>query len=140
MEAFRALGKVVNANYGWTMDLLGIVFQKSSDKTIVHGKTYTADVRAESEPYDKENHIVRYCFTRCPIADFVKANKLDKWMPLMCNCDHKALNMIHAGLIREGTCHTGNVCDYCVLGDQNPLYKEYALERNEDGLLVSRKL
>ena len=53
----------------WTVDLLGTVFQKSSDKTIAHGKNYTADFQAESEPYDKENHIVRYCFSRCPIAE-----------------------------------------------------------------------
>ena len=139
MGSFRALGKVVNANSGWIMDLLGIVFQKSGDKTNAHGLKYPADFQAENEPYDKEKHIARYCFTRCPIADFVKANNLGKWMPLMCNCDHIALNMIHAGLIREGTCFTGDVCDYCVLGDQNPLYKEYVLERNADGLLISRK-
>ena len=139
MGSFRILGKFFNANHKWTMDLLGVIFKMANDKASAHGRNYPADFQAVSKPYDRENHIVRYCFTRCPIADFVKKNRLDKWMPLMCNCDHTALSMIHAGLIREGTCYTGDVCDYCVVGDENPLYREYTSMRNMDGLIVSLK-
>ena len=139
MSPFHILGKLFSANHKWTMDLLSIVFRKATEKSNAHAKNYPADFTAEIQPYDKENGIVRYCFTRCPIADFVKEHHLDKWMPLMCNCDHTALNMIHAGLIREHTCHTGNTCDYCVASEENPLMKQYELIRNQDGLLVSRR-
>ena len=61
-------------------------------------------------------------------------------MPLMCNCDHTGLGKIHAGLIREGTCYTGDRCDYCVVSEDHPLMRDYELVRNEDGLLVSRRI
>ncbi|MBR3040528.1 MAG: hypothetical protein IKI20_07740 [Lachnospiraceae bacterium] len=46
---------------------------------------------------------------------------------------------IHAGLIREGTCYTTDHCDYCIVSEDNPLMHRYELERNEDGLLISRE-
>lgn len=139
MSSFHTLGKIFSARRKWTMDLLGVIFKSSVKKDNVHARNYPADFAGIAEPYDKKRGIVRYCFTRCPIADFVKANDLGKWMPLMCNCDHTGLQMIHAGLIREGTCYTGDRCDYCVVSDENPLMKQYELTRNEDGLLVSRR-
>lgn len=139
MGAFRSLGKVVNANQSWVMKVLGIAFRKSNDKSNTHAEKYPADFAAVVQPYDEEHKIARYCFTRCPIADFVKANGLDPYMPLMCNCDHTALKMIHATLVREGTCYTGDICDYMVTGDKNPEVQQYEVVRNEDGLLVSRK-
>lgn len=139
MSAFNTLGKVFSAKRKWTMDLLSVIFKKSMDKDNRHAQNYPADFAGKCEPYDKKNGVVRYCFTRCPIADFVKANGLGKWMPLMCNCDHTGLGKIHAGLIREGTCFTTDHCDYCIVSDDNPLMRQYELVRNEDGLLVSRK-
>ena len=41
--------------------------------------------------------------------------------------------------IREGTCYTGDKCDYCIVSEDNALMQNYVLVRNEDGLLVSRK-
>ena len=102
ISPFRILGKLFSANHKWTMHLLAVIFQKSTDKCNAHAEQYPDDFKAEIQPYDKENGVVRYCFTKCPIADFVRKNSLGKWMPLMCNCDHTALQMIHAGLIREG--------------------------------------
>ena len=138
MSPFRILGKLFSANHKWTMNLLAVIFQKSTDKCNAHAEQYPDDFKAEIQPYDKENGVVRYCFTKCPIADFVRKNHLGKWMPLMCNCDHTALQMIHAGLIREGTCYTSDICDYCVVSENNPLMKQYELVRNQDGLLISK--
>jgi hypothetical protein len=58
----------------------------------------------------------------------------------MCNCDHLAMKKLHAVLIREGTCVTSECCDYCIAGDRNPLASEYENVRNEQGLIVSRKV
>lgn len=139
MSSFNTLGRIFTAKKKWTMDLLAVVFRLSLDQDNKHAKLYPADFHAVNEPYDRENRVVKYCFTRCPIADFVKENHLGKWMPLMCNCDHMGLGKIHAGLIREGTCYTGDKCDYCIVSEDNALMQNYVLVRNEDGLLVSRK-
>ncbi len=55
----------------------------------------------------------------------------------MCNCDHMAMRKLHAVLIREGTCCTASCCDYCIVGDKNPIAGEYELVTRENGLLVS---
>ncbi|MBQ6504047.1 MAG: hypothetical protein IJI57_09075 [Flexilinea sp.] len=55
----------------------------------------------------------------------------------MCNCDHLAMQMLHAVLIREGTCVTSECCDYCIAGDRNPIANEYQFVRAENGLLLS---
>ena len=57
----------------------------------------------------------------------------------MCNCDHIAMQKLHACLIREGTCVESPCCDYCIVGDRHPLAQDYELERKENGLLVSVK-
>ena len=139
MSAFHILGKVISAKRKWTMDLLGQVFKKSIKKFNAHAKTYPADFHGTILPYDKKLGVVKYSFDRCPIADFVKKNGLGKWLPLMCNCDHTALRKIHAGLIREGTCYTGEHCDFCIVPEDNPIMDLVELVRNEDGLLVSRR-
>lgn len=43
---------------------------------------------------------------------------------------HLAMQAIHAALIREGTCVTSGCCDYCIVGDRNPMAAE-------NGLLLS---
>jgi len=47
------------------------------------------------------------------------------------------MQAIHATLIREGTCVTSDCCDYCIVGDQNPMAAEYDLIAAENGLLLS---
>lgn len=49
----------------------------------------------------------------------------------------KCVQKLHATLIREGTCCTASCCDYCIIGDQNPMAKAYELVKRENGLLVS---
>ena len=58
-------------------------------------------------------------------------------LPVLCNCDHLAMRAIHASLIREGTCVTSDCCDYCIVGNKNPIAAEYALVKAENGLLLS---
>ena len=60
-------------------------------------------------------------------------------LPVLCNCDHLAMQAIHASLIREGTCVTSDCCDYCILGDRNPIATEYELVKAENGLLLSAR-
>ena len=61
----------------------------------------------------------------------------EKDLPVLCNCDHLAMQAIHAALIREGTCVTSDCCDYCIVGDKNPMAAEYELKRADNGLLLS---
>ena len=58
-------------------------------------------------------------------------------LPVMCNCDHIAMQKLHASLIREGTCVESPCCDYCIVGDRHPLAQGYELVRKENGPLVS---
>ena len=55
-------------------------------------------------------------------------------------CDGKGVEQaIHGALIREGTCVTSNCCDYCIVGDRNPMAAEYALKQADNGLWISEK-
>ena len=72
-----------------------------------------------------------------PNAEFAKRHHMEDVLPVMCNCDHLAMQKLHATLIREGTCCTASCCDYCIVGNQNPLAKAYELVKRENGLLVS---
>jgi hypothetical protein len=60
-------------------------------------------------------------------------------LPVMCNCDHMAMQKLHACLIREGTCVESPCCDYCIAGDRNPITQAYELVKKGNGLLVSVK-
>jgi hypothetical protein len=60
-------------------------------------------------------------------------------MPLLCNSDFFGIEQIHGTLIRCGTCGNSDVCDYCVVGSNNELAKEYEIITDELGFLVSRK-
>ena len=87
--------------------------------------------------YDKENGIIRYSFTQCPNAEFAKRHHMEDVLPVLCNCDHLAMQAIHAALIREGTCVTADRCDYCIVGNRNPIAAEYDLVAAGNGLLLS---
>ena len=80
---------------------------------------------------------IRYSFTQCPNAEFAKRHHMEDILPVLCNCDHLAMQAIHAALIREGTCVTSDCCDYCIVGDKNPIAAEYMLVKAENGLLFS---
>jgi len=57
----------------------------------------------------------------------------------MCNCDHMAMQKLHASLIRKGTCVTSDCCDYCIVGDKSPIAAKYELAKTDNGLWISVK-
>ena len=58
-------------------------------------------------------------------------------LPLMCNCDFFGIEQLHGTLIRCGTCGNSDICDYCVVGDKNPLADRYEIKTDDNGFLVS---
>ncbi len=137
MGSFDILGKIFNLNRRLDNRLAGKIFQKTSDIRIKEIGQFPATFRMGFFSFDKENGIVRYNFTQCPNAEFAKRHHMENVLPLMCNCDHLAMQKIHACLIRERTCVTDDCCDYCIVGDRNPLAKEYDLIKSDNGLLLS---
>ena len=72
-------------------------------------------------------------------ADFAKKHDLLHVLPLLCNSDFFGISEIHGTLIRRGTCGNSDVCDYLVVGSDNPMAAEYVTVSDEQGFLVSRK-
>lgn len=139
MGAFVKLGKVFDLNRPSNMKLINIIFKKSGDGDRRDINKYPAGFINVEEPYDNVNHIARYHFTQCPNAEFAKKHNLLHVLPLMCNSDFFGIEQIHGTLIRCGTCGNSDKCDYCVVGNRNPLAKEYEISTDETGFLVSRK-
>ncbi len=50
-------------------------------------------------------------------------------MPAFCNGDYPAMDLMHAGLIRKHTCANSNVCDYWIVGDESPYFKEHRRDK-----------
>ena len=115
--------------------LAGRIFQKTSDIRIKEIGQFPASFRMGYFSYDDEKGIVRYSFTQCPNAEFAKRHHMENVLPLMCNCDHLAMQKLHAVLIRKEP----DCCDYCIAGDRNPIAKEYNLIKSDTGLLLSVK-
>lgn len=139
MGGFTLLGKIFNLNRTLDNRLAARLFKKTSDTREEEIKRLPASFRMGGFEYDRENGAIRYSFTQCPNAEFAKRHHMEDILPVMCNCDHLAMQKLHAVLIREGTCCTSVCCDYCIVGDQNPLAKAYTLEKRENGLLISVK-
>lgn len=139
MSGFDQLGKVFDLNRKLDNRLANRIFKMTSDLREKEIKEFPASFRMGSYSYDKEKGIVRYCFTQCPNAEFAKRHHMESVLPVMCNCDHLAMQKLHATLIREGTCVTSDSCDYCIVGDKSPLAAEYELVKDKDGLLLSVK-
>ena len=139
MGGFTKLGKLFDLNRKFDMVLIDKIFRKSGDRDRKDILKWPEGFCNVDEPYDKENRIARYHFTRCPNAEFAKTHDLLHVLPLMCNCDFFGIREIHGTLIRCGTCGNSSVCDYCVVGSKNPLAAEYELVTDEKGFLVSRK-
>ena len=119
--------------------LAGRIFKKTSDIRTEEIKKFPGSFRMGGFEYDKENCVVRYSFTQCPNAEFAKRHQMEDVLPVMCNCDHLAMQKLHAVLIREGTCCSAACCDYCIAGDQNPIAAEYELKKADNGLWISVK-
>ena len=139
MGSFDTLGSIFNLNRKMDNRLAGKIFRKASDIRKEEIKKFPASFSMVDFDYDKENGIVRYSFTQCPNAEFAKHHHMEDVLAVMCNCDHIAMQKLHATLIREGTCCTAECCDYCIVGDKNPLAAEYEHRTAENGLLVSVK-
>ena len=139
MGSFDTLGKVFNLNRRLDSRLASKIFKKTSDTREKEIQILPASFRMGSYSYDAENGAICYSFTQCPNAEFAKRHHMEHVLPVMCNCDHLAMQKLHATLIREGTCITSDCCDYCIVGDKSPMASEYELVKNEDGLLLSVK-
>lgn len=139
MGSFVKLGKIFDLNRPSNMKLINKIFKKSGDGDRRDITKYPAGFINVEEAYDKENHIARYHFTQCPNAEFAKQHNLLHVLPLMCNSDFFCIEQLHGTLIRCGTCGNSDKCDYCVVGNRNPLANEYVIVTDEQGFLVSRK-
>ncbi len=139
MSGFDVLGKVFDLNRRLDNRLANKIFKRANDLREKAIREFPASFRMGYYAYDRTNGIVRYSFTQCPNAEFAKRHHLENVLPLMCNCDHLAMQKLHAMLIREGTCGTSDCCDYCIIGDRNPLAGNYENVKNEQGYIVSRK-
>jgi hypothetical protein len=140
MGKFTKLGKVFDLNRPFDIWLIDKIFRKSGNRDRKDIVDYPAGFINIDEPYDKKNHIARYSFTQCPNAEFAKSHDLLHVLPLCCNSDFFGIEQIHGTLIRCGTCGNSGVCDYCVVGNKNPLASEYEIVTDENGFLVSRKI
>jgi len=137
--SFGVMGKVFNLNRKPDNRLAASIFQKANDIRVEEIKNFPESFRMGCCAYEKEDGVIRYSFTRCPNAEFAKRHHMEDVLPVLCNCDHLAMQSIHASLIREGTCVTSDCCDYCIVGDRNPIAAEYELKTAENGLWVSVK-
>ena len=138
MEPFRKLGKIFDLNRRSNMWLIDKVFNRVGKRDREDLKKYPEGFDNTNLPYDSKNQISRYVFNRCPNAEFAKKHNLLHVLPLCCNCDFYGIEQIHGTLIREGTCGNSDHCDYCVVGNNNPLAKQYEIVKDENGFLVSR--
>ena len=139
MAPFTKLGKVFNLNRPRDMWLIDKVFRKSGNRDRRDAVRYPDGFINVDVPYDKEHRAARYSFTQCPNAEFAKKHGLLHVLPLLCNSDFFGIHEIHGQLIRCGTCGNSDVCDYLVVGSDNPITKEYETVSDERGFLVSRK-
>ena len=77
------------------------------------------DYEMEVAPYE-EGKPIYYEFTACPVAEFAVRHGLTDIVPALCNVDYASMELIHAKLIRKGTCVDGCKCDYTICGDKDP--------------------
>lgn len=139
MEPFTKLGKVFDLKRSHDMWIIDKVFQSVGKRDRKDAVKYPDGFITVSEPYDKAHRAARYHFTQCPNAEFAKKHGLLHVLPLLCNCDFFGISEIHGQLIRCGTCGNSDICDYLVVGCDNPIAKEYEVITDESGFLVSRK-
>lgn len=140
MSGFDILGKFLDLNRRLDLNLAAKVFRVAMRAKIKEAALFPASYHVGEFSFDPKEGVIRYSFTQCPTAEFAKRHHLERVLALLCNCDHMALKKLHGGLIRCSTCGVGSVCDYCILGDRNPLMKAYTLVTDENGLWLSRSV
>ncbi len=134
---FVLMGRLFDLNRRTDNRLAARIFQKANDIRVEEIRRFPESFRMGSCSYDRDNGIIRYSFTQCPNAEFARRHNMEDVLPVLCNCDHMAMQAIHAVLIREGTCVTSDCCDYCIVGDKDPIAEEYTLIKAENGLWLS---
>ncbi len=139
MGPFTKLGKIFDLNRPSHMWLIDKVFRRSGNRDRKDIRNYPDGFINIDAPYDKEHRAARYSFTQCPNAEFAKKHGLLPVLPLLCNSDFFGISEIHGTLIRCGTCGNSDVCDYLVVGCNNPIAAEYQTVPDGQGFLVSRK-
>ena len=139
MGSFDILGKIFDLNRKADNSLAGKIFRKTSDIRKEEIRKYPGSFNMGGFDYDKEKGIIRYSFIQCPNAEFAKRHHMEDVLPVMCNCDHLAMQKLHAVLIREGTCCSSACCDYCIVGDKNAIAEDYELIKTANGLWVSKR-
>ena len=139
MGGFTLLGRIFNLNRKPANRLADRIFRMVSDLRRQEIRRFPGSFRMGGYDYDRENGVVRYSFTQCPNAEFARRHAMEDVLPVMCNCDYLAMRKLHAVLIRKGTCCTASCCDYCIVGDQNPIAEAYTLEKAANGLWLSVK-
>ena len=139
MTPFVKLGKIIDLNRPFDMWLIDKVFQRVGKRDRRDIEKWPAGFVNVNEPYDRENHAARYCFTQCPNAEFAKAHGLLHVLPILCNCDFFGIEQVHGQLIRCGTCGNSDRCDYLVVGGNSAIAAEWETVRDEAGFLVSRR-
>ena len=88
-------------------------------------------------PYEKDKPVY-YEFTACPAAEFAIKHGLTDIMPALCNVDFASMELIHARLVRTGTCINGDKCDYTICGDRDEYLKNHPEYRDEEGYRRNR--
>lgn len=139
MGSFTKLGKVIDLNRSFDLWLIDKAFRKSGNRDRKDAILFPDGFINVDEPFDRNEHAVRYHFTQCPNAEFAKKHDLLHVLPLMCNCDFFGIEQLHGTLIRCGTCGNSDICDYCVVGNRNPLARKYRIVTDEGGFLISSK-
>lgn len=137
MSPFWLLGMFIDLNKAGHMKLINSVFLKSGERDRKNIAKFPDGFVNVTEPYDPERQISRYHFTYCPVAAMAKRLDMMNVLPLMCNSDYYGIEQIRGTLIRKGTCAFSDRCDYCVVGNRNPLADEYEMTVNEDGFMIS---
>lgn len=138
MGGFDALGRIFDLNRRLDLRLAAAIFRAAMRKKAAEAERFPAAFHVGESYFDKEAGAIHYSFTQCPNAEFAKRHGLVDVLPLLCNCDYLAMRALHGALIRCGTCATGNMCDYCIVGDRHPLLDAYTLVTDENGLWRSQ--
>ncbi|MDO5423269.1 MAG: L-2-amino-thiazoline-4-carboxylic acid hydrolase [Eubacteriales bacterium] len=126
LPAFRKL-RFADCNKRFWKRLMYQAFASSRKKCGRWG-----DYQMSVAPYEADKPIY-YEFTACPVAEFARQHGLLKVMPALCNPDYKAMELIHAKLVRTTTCANGCKCDYTVCGDRDEYAKAHPEYVDEQG-------
>ena len=132
LPAFRKLSRFVDCNKPFFKKLMYLAFQNAEKQC---GKWH--DYEMHVAPYDKDKPIY-YEFTACPAAEFAVKHGLTDIMPALCNVDFASMELLHARLVRKGTCVDGCKCDYTICGDKDPYLRDHPEYRDEAGYRRNR--